>query len=430
MPLVAELDGKRVVSVSAADGLWESMRERSARKAGQGLSLPCCGARAVPTTSRRGLRHFAHHVRSGCAAEGESAEHMEIKAAVAAAVDAREGWRASVEDRAEDGSFVADVMARRGKAELAFEVQLSPLGDDEARERTDRYLRAGVLPVWLFRRRLRGSVPSVRGGLSLRLPAGVEATPSGDAEAARSAVAQALETVEIAARVCEGALAAGRASSGFESDPEVHFLGRVPWRVDLRMTAPDAVRSLACVAADLGRGAGVWTGRSGEADRRTFRTWRGPTPDLTASFHPLDVLDFAGGLFAPSVHGVPTPRVRGRDLAAWTRDYVATWPCVPDRFRRLTPYGRRQSLRDRGLETIEAEKVAHEIARINAESGDTAFDPADVRLVHLSRDGQPAVSFRFADGRVIDRTGRDLDPDPERYADTRAVSGGAAQDRN
>lgn len=86
----------------------------------------------------------------------ETVRHLTLKAQIAGAVKAA-GWEVEVEaeHRGPNGALVwkADVLARRGRASVAFEVELSKPDWNSMRERQARYKRSGVRGLWFFKSR-------------------------------------------------------------------------------------------------------------------------------------------------------------------------------------------------------------------------------------------------------------------------------------
>ncbi len=144
---------------------WEAVYKVWPRIA---LRCPECGHGVHARLSRRRLRHFAHD--SGrppdCAWLNESLEHHLLKLELATALRAA-GWHADLEIRAQDGTWRADVLASShdGVRRMAFEVQLSPITDDDIAERTARYQHEGIDVCWVStndRPSWMGLVPSVQ----------------------------------------------------------------------------------------------------------------------------------------------------------------------------------------------------------------------------------------------------------------------------
>jgi hypothetical protein len=146
--------GNRVRSFTCSHEEWEGLRLAS-RNGGR-LTMPCCAMKAIPKTSHRGLRFFAHAARGGCEAGGESIDHLHAKAVIAkAAMDA--GWWVDTEvrGRAPSGEeWIADVLVKRTETSakaVAFEVQLSAQMPEVTLERQRLYADSGVRGLWLMK---------------------------------------------------------------------------------------------------------------------------------------------------------------------------------------------------------------------------------------------------------------------------------------
>lgn len=118
------------------------------------IALTCtdCGYGVHAKVSARKLRHFAHDPGrpADCAWLNESLEHHLLKLELATRIrDA--GWHAELEVRADDGAWRADVLASAhdGSRRIAWEAQLSPITDDDIRERTERYQDEGIEVCWV-----------------------------------------------------------------------------------------------------------------------------------------------------------------------------------------------------------------------------------------------------------------------------------------
>ncbi|MFC9654138.1 MULTISPECIES: competence protein CoiA family protein [unclassified Streptomyces] len=135
------------------------------------LSCPeCCWPVHAKLSPRRN-RYFAHDAdrSTECQLSAESPEHHFTKLELAGAI--REvGWRAELEHRAPDGSWRADVLAvsPTGERRIAWEAQLSPITDDDLRERTDRYAADGIGVCWVTPR---GRVPWLGSTPAMRIAA-------------------------------------------------------------------------------------------------------------------------------------------------------------------------------------------------------------------------------------------------------------------
>ncbi|BDZ52740.1 hypothetical protein GCM10025867_49810 (plasmid) [Frondihabitans sucicola] len=144
MPLTAYLGNNAVAAPFLTDDEWTALRRDKAD-----LRFPC-GVRALPWTSKLGLRHFHHERLADCDVDHrpESAEHLRTKAAIMLAARSA-GWTAR--DEVPDGSernWVADVLVEKGGRRIAFEVQWSRQTPAEYLRRTERYAADGVETIW------------------------------------------------------------------------------------------------------------------------------------------------------------------------------------------------------------------------------------------------------------------------------------------
>jgi len=134
-----------------SDEAWSALRK--ANTATKDLRMPCCGAAVVLRTSKLGTRHFAHARRGPCTTAPETAEHLLAKMAIVEGIRMTD-WAALPEQAGctpEGADWRADVMAVKGQAKVAIEVQWSRQDADETRRRQDRYTAGGVRGLWLFR---------------------------------------------------------------------------------------------------------------------------------------------------------------------------------------------------------------------------------------------------------------------------------------
>ncbi|MEV4281481.1 competence protein CoiA family protein [Actinoplanes xinjiangensis] len=133
------------------------------------LTCPDCEHGVHAKVSARKLKHFAHDPGrpADCAWLNESLEHHLLKLELATRIrDA--GWHAELEVRADDGTWRADVLASAhdDSRRIASEAQLSPITDDDIRDRTERYRNEDIDVCWVSPAettvRWLSKVPSIR----------------------------------------------------------------------------------------------------------------------------------------------------------------------------------------------------------------------------------------------------------------------------
>ena len=151
MPLKCLLDGKPIFAFALSESDWDALKEENRNL--RHLRIACCEAKVTPKTSKLGTQFFAHGRTEGYASPAETAEHLLAKAMIAkAAKDA--GWEVDTEVSGCTPSgeqWVADVLATKGKARIAIEVQWSRQDQEETKRRQERYRQSGVRGLWLLR---------------------------------------------------------------------------------------------------------------------------------------------------------------------------------------------------------------------------------------------------------------------------------------
>ena len=153
MPLRAlRPEGDPVLSIDCTAEQWEAVKQ-DVKDRHPLWRLPCCDAQVIAKTSQGGLRFFAHKARNSCTWTAETIHHIRLKQ-VAIEVARHLGYQANTEvsgETPESEKWVADVLAVRGKAKVAIEVQWSAQTNEELIERQRRYQRAGIKGFWLIR---------------------------------------------------------------------------------------------------------------------------------------------------------------------------------------------------------------------------------------------------------------------------------------
>ena len=118
-----------------------------------------CAAPVTPYVSDVRSCHFRHLVTADkCVHANESEEHLRLKVEVAEAINQTGAWRAHIEHRATDGTYIADVLAESqlGLQSVAFEIQLSPQDAEWTDARHQRRELDGLDCVWIVGPKGRG----------------------------------------------------------------------------------------------------------------------------------------------------------------------------------------------------------------------------------------------------------------------------------
>ena len=154
MPLRAVIDTGHIHAFDFDASRWAELKKtyRSV-----GLRIPCCGSSAVPKTSFLGNNFFAHSRKGECTTAPESAEHLYCKRLIAQAAQSA-GWTVTTERPGASPTgeeWVADVFCEKGKAQIAFEVQMSPQTHEETIRRQLRYKASKVRGAWFYASNIR-----------------------------------------------------------------------------------------------------------------------------------------------------------------------------------------------------------------------------------------------------------------------------------
>jgi Competence protein CoiA-like family len=144
---------------------WQALEDENRRE--RHLRMPCCLAQVTLRKSRRGTQFFAHKAIGECVTTPETEAHLRLKR-MAVEVARANGWEAETE--VTEGEWRADVLARKGTAKVAVEIQWSPQTNEETMRRQARYVESGVRCLWLLRQGkfpVNHSLPAARIGTSL-----------------------------------------------------------------------------------------------------------------------------------------------------------------------------------------------------------------------------------------------------------------------
>ncbi len=148
-------EGKSLLAFDLTPTQWDQLRADNLKE--KHLSMPCCNAGVVLKTSKLGTRFFAHKRIGDCTLTGETEHHLKLKT-IAVEVARSFCWNAETEvsGKTPGGEeWIADVLATKGDAKIAIEIQWSPQTLDETLRRQRRYADSGVRCLWLMRQNLR-----------------------------------------------------------------------------------------------------------------------------------------------------------------------------------------------------------------------------------------------------------------------------------
>lgn len=139
---------QRLISFDYTPSEWNNLKSNYADL---GLYMKCCGAQAIPKTSKLGTQFFAHKT-DACGEGKESIEHIRCKELIV--LGARDaGWLANPEESGIDlhnNPWVADVLCIKNNVKFAFEVQLASQTFAEYKRRTERYINSQVSCLWFI----------------------------------------------------------------------------------------------------------------------------------------------------------------------------------------------------------------------------------------------------------------------------------------
>lgn len=150
MPLRALLNNSYIFSFNYDEEGWNELKKNP-------LFMPCCHEKAIQKRSKLGTFFFSHYRKGICTSKPESEDHLFLKNLIAK-VAVNEGWEVETEYRGETPDkeiWIADVLCKKGKAKLAFEIQCSPQSYEEFIRRQKNYASSGVRGAWFYKRNKR-----------------------------------------------------------------------------------------------------------------------------------------------------------------------------------------------------------------------------------------------------------------------------------
>jgi len=148
MALKAIVDGKVMRAPFIELDAWRAIQANKPE-----IRMICCDGQGYMRV-REKRQEFVHYRRSEeCIGRPDSPEHDYLKTVVMRAVE-QSGWEADVEVIDPKRRWIADVLATRNEARLAFEIQLSPITYDDLLRRYSLYKRSRVRSCWFVKGRL------------------------------------------------------------------------------------------------------------------------------------------------------------------------------------------------------------------------------------------------------------------------------------
>lgn len=153
MPLSAKSPDGPICLVGLDAVTLENLKERNRKE--KLYTSKCCDAPVQIRIAEKKIPHFYHIAKSpNCSGGRETLEHLSLKAEIALACR-KAGWDVEVEAelRDEAGKLVwkADILAKRGRVSLAFEVELSKPDWNYMLQRQRRYAKSNVRGLWFVK---------------------------------------------------------------------------------------------------------------------------------------------------------------------------------------------------------------------------------------------------------------------------------------
>ena len=111
--------------------------------------MTCCNAPGHMKRNSYGTQFFAHNSLGNCNYQPESTEHLFLKDKIARMCKEKGYDVVDVERRG--SNWIADVYVEHKRKKYVFEVQLSKITFGILKERSEKYIRDGIQPVWILK---------------------------------------------------------------------------------------------------------------------------------------------------------------------------------------------------------------------------------------------------------------------------------------
>lgn len=145
MPFKAYLENEIKISSFISKEEWDEIKKHK-----PSIKMCCCDNPGYMKRNKYGTQYFVHKKRGDCNSQPESKEHILLKDKIAKFCKKSNCDLVDVERVGPD--WKADVYVENQQRKYAFEVQLSNISIDTLKERSKKYVRDGIQPVWIIKK--------------------------------------------------------------------------------------------------------------------------------------------------------------------------------------------------------------------------------------------------------------------------------------
>ena len=144
MPFKASVDGINTISSFLTETEWEELKQSKPV-----IKMLCCGNPGHMKKNKYGTKYFVHNRRGDCDSEPESQEHLILKDRLAKLCQI---YTSIVDVERVGTDWKADVYAEKEDQKYIFEIQLSRIPVEEIIERSNKYIRDEIIPIWIVKK--------------------------------------------------------------------------------------------------------------------------------------------------------------------------------------------------------------------------------------------------------------------------------------
>lgn len=145
MPFKAYVNEKTIVSSFIPKDKWDEIK-----KTKPSIKMGCCGNTGYMKRNNYGTQFFVHKRIGNCNYQPESIEHLFLKDKIAKIC--KESGYDTVDVERVGTDWKADVYVEQQDKKYAFEIQLSKISLDILKERSEKYIRDGIQPIWIIKK--------------------------------------------------------------------------------------------------------------------------------------------------------------------------------------------------------------------------------------------------------------------------------------